>query len=132
MQVSHQLPCRTTIWVVAIAQDLAQDRLRADVIGLRDARFGQNDSALAKPLDGFVVRFSRDHGVRQVPDGGLKFFVRERIIFRLHRSFALGQGRFALRYGALAALNFTLRDVIHILGKVGRAKDRQRYGGYEV
>jgi hypothetical protein len=123
VQMGEKVPCRTTIRVVTIAQNLAQDCFRADIISLRDAGFGQNDSAFAKSFHSFVVRFSRDYGVRQIPESGPKFLVRERIIFCLHRSFALLQRRFALRDGALTPVNFPLGDGLWILRKARRAQE---------
>src|SRR4029453_2436151 len=81
----------------------------------------------AKALEGFVVRFSRDHGVRQIPDRRLKFLVGKRNIFGLHGGLAPHQGRFALRYGTLAPLNFPFGDVIWILGEARRAKERDKH-----
>ena len=57
-QVGEQLRRLTTVGIVTIAQNLTQNRLRPNIVTLRDARFRQDDSAFAKARERFVVGFS--------------------------------------------------------------------------
>ena len=68
---------------------------------------------------------SLNHCVRQISDRRLKFFVGKRNIFSLQGGLTTRQGRFPLRYAALAPLNFPLGDAIWILGEARRAKNRE-------
>ena len=103
---------RTTLGIVAVAQNLAQDRLCIGVSPFCDARFGQDDTAFAKAFGSFVVRLSGDDGVGQIRDSSSEFFMRSAIIFRSHRSLTSRQGRFALSYASLTPLHFALGNAI--------------------
>src|SRR5438876_10435418 len=124
-QVRVEFLRRTTLGIVAVAQNFAQDRLGICISSLCDARLRQHDAALAKAFDSFVVRFSRHDCVGQIRNRSSEFFVRSAIVFCFHRSLTPRQGRFSLRYAGLTPVHFALGDVVRGLRKAACANSRE-------
>ena len=118
----------TTVRIVTLAQNFAQNRLGVGVASFGDARLGQNDAAFTEAFDRLIMRFPGDEGIGQIRHSLPEFLMGQRVVFCFHGGFATRQSSFTLRYRSLTPRHLALGDVFRRLCKAGRA-DKEKAAG---
>src|SRR6266478_7123325 len=84
LQVGEQLQRGPAIWIVAVLQNFAQNRLGFGKVAVGDLLLGDFHAALAETGQRFVVRFAGSDRVWEQLQRAPEFFMRNRVISRPH------------------------------------------------
>ena len=122
LQMREQLQRRPAIWIVAVLQNFAQNRFSFSKVAVGDLLLGDFYAALAETGQRLVVRFAGSDRVGEQLQRAPEFFMRNRVISRLHRRLCAGQDFYTARQRRLAPLDFALRNPVDVLRENGRTK----------
>ncbi|PYJ81419.1 MAG: hypothetical protein DME73_07510 [Verrucomicrobia bacterium] len=122
LQVGEQLQRRPAIWIVAVLQNFAQNRLSFSKVAVGDLLLGNFHTALAETGQRFVVHFAGSDRVGEQLQRAPEFFMRNRVISRPHRRLRARQDFYTARQRRLAPLDFALGNPVDVLRENGRTK----------